>query len=192
MELESRELVGEALLWGIDTHSRTARVGISLRPSFRGRGLGIDVLQALCEYGFAVRGLQRLRIETLTDNTPMIAAAARAGFTREGTLRRSAWVYGAYADEAVLTSSRMTGRPGHGQQEPGPQESRHEQDRASGRQVRRPYPFRTVRPSPAGPSPASALRRTTCSGSGLVRPGRTGLPVRPGRAAGGQTLRRYA
>jgi RimJ/RimL family protein N-acetyltransferase len=32
----------------------------------------------------------------------MIAAATRAGFTREGTLRRSAWVYGGYADEAIL------------------------------------------------------------------------------------------
>lgn len=100
--LESQELVGEALLWGIDTHNRTAHIGISLRPSFRGRGLGVDVLQVLCAYGFAVRGLQRLQIETLTDNTPMIAAATRAGFTREGTLRQSAWVYGAYADEAIL------------------------------------------------------------------------------------------
>ncbi|MFF1644841.1 GNAT family N-acetyltransferase [Streptomyces sp. NPDC058240] len=102
VELESQELVGEALLWGIDTHSRTAHIGISLRPAFRGRGLGVDVVQALCEYGFAVRGLQRLQIETLTDNTPMIAAATRVGFTREGTLRHSAWVYGAYADEAIF------------------------------------------------------------------------------------------
>ncbi|MFD7615644.1 GNAT family N-acetyltransferase [Streptomyces sp. NPDC059802] len=102
VELESQELAGEALLWGIDTHNRTAHIGICLRPAFRGRGLGVDVLQALCAYGFTVRGLQRLQIETLTDNTPMIAAATRAGFTREGTLRHSAWVYGAYADEAIF------------------------------------------------------------------------------------------
>jgi RimJ/RimL family protein N-acetyltransferase len=102
VELEPQELAGEALLWGIDTHSRTAHIGISLRPAFRGRGFGVDVVQALCAYGFAVRGLQRLQIETLTDNAPMIAAATRAGFTREVTLRRSTWVYGAYADEAIL------------------------------------------------------------------------------------------
>jgi RimJ/RimL family protein N-acetyltransferase len=102
VELESQELAGEALLWGIDTHNRTAHVGISLRPAFRGRGLGADVLRTLCEYGFAVLGLRRLQIETLTDNAPMVAAAIRAGFVREGTLRRSAWVWGAYADEAVL------------------------------------------------------------------------------------------
>jgi RimJ/RimL family protein N-acetyltransferase len=102
VELESQELAGEALLWGIDTHNRTAHLGIALRPAFRGRGLSVDVLRTLCEYGFAVRGLQRLQIETLTDNTPMLASAASAGFTREGTLRRSSWVYGAFADEAVL------------------------------------------------------------------------------------------
>jgi RimJ/RimL family protein N-acetyltransferase len=65
VELEQRELAGEALLWGIDTHNRTAHLGISLRPAFRGRGLSVDVLHTLCEYGFAVRGLQRLQIETL-------------------------------------------------------------------------------------------------------------------------------
>ncbi|MEU6534558.1 GNAT family protein [Streptomyces sp. NPDC047000] len=102
VELQSQELAGEALLWGIDTHNRSAHLGIALRPAFRGRGLSVDVLHVLCEYGFAVRGLRRLQIETLTDNAPMLAAAAGAGFTREGTLRRSAWVYGAFADEAVL------------------------------------------------------------------------------------------
>jgi len=102
VELDSQGLAGEALLWGIDTHNRTAHLGIALRPAFRGRGLSGDVLHVLCEYGFAVRGLQRLQIETLTDNAPMLAAATRAGFTREGTLRHSAWVYGAFADEAVL------------------------------------------------------------------------------------------
>ncbi|MFF2629427.1 GNAT family N-acetyltransferase [Kitasatospora griseola] len=102
VELESAELAGEALLWGIDTHSRTAHLGLALRPAFRGRGLAVDVVHTLCEYGFAVRGFQRLQLETLTDNAPMLAAATAAGFTLEGTLRRSAWVYGEYVDQAVL------------------------------------------------------------------------------------------
>jgi RimJ/RimL family protein N-acetyltransferase len=102
VELESGELGGEALLWGIDTHNRSAHLGISLRPAFRGRGLGGDVVRSLCRYGFTVRGLRRLQIETLADNAAMIAAAGRAGFTAEGTLRKSAWVYGAFADEIIL------------------------------------------------------------------------------------------
>jgi RimJ/RimL family protein N-acetyltransferase len=102
VELASQELAGAATLWGIDLHNRTAHLGISLLPAFRGRGLAGDVVRVLCEYGFAVRGLQRLQIETLADNTPMLAAATSAGFIVEGTLRRSAWVYGAFVDEIVL------------------------------------------------------------------------------------------
>ena len=102
VELASGELAGEALLWAIDLHNRMAHLGVSLRPAFRGRGLGADVVAALCEYGFAVRGLHRLQVETLASNAAMIRAASRAGFVHEGRLRRAAWVSGEFADEVIL------------------------------------------------------------------------------------------
>jgi RimJ/RimL family protein N-acetyltransferase len=102
VELAGGELAGEALLWAIDLHNRTAHLGVSLRPAFRGRGLGADVVLALCEYGFAVRGLHRLQVDTLAGNTAMIRAATRAGFVPEGRLRRAAWVNGDFADEVIL------------------------------------------------------------------------------------------
>jgi RimJ/RimL family protein N-acetyltransferase len=109
--LDGDELAGEALLWGIDTHNRTAHLGISLRPGFRGRGLGSDVVAVLCHYGFVVRGLQRLQLETLADNTAMLRAATVNGFTLEGTLRRAAWVSGEFADEAILGLLAAEWRP---------------------------------------------------------------------------------
>jgi RimJ/RimL family protein N-acetyltransferase len=102
VELASGELAGEALLWAIDLHNRTAHLGVSLRPGFRGRGLGADVVLALCEYGFTVRGLHRLQVDTLASNTAMIRAASQAGFVHEGRLRRAAWVNGEFADEVIL------------------------------------------------------------------------------------------
>jgi RimJ/RimL family protein N-acetyltransferase len=124
VELSSGELAGEAELWGIDRHNRKAHLGLSLRPSCRGRGYGTDIVRALCEYGFAVRGLQRLQIETLTDNAPMVATALATGFTREGTLRRAAWVYGAFADEAIfgllVEEWRARGQTGDGVGSPAP------------------------------------------------------------------------
>ena len=107
VELPAQELVGEALLWGIDSHNRTAHLGIALRPGSRGRDLATDVVRALCDYGFGIRGLHRLQIETLSDNLPMLKAATRAGFTVEGTLRRSAWVCGAFVDEVIM--GRLSG-----------------------------------------------------------------------------------
>ena len=102
VELVGGELAGEALLWAIDLHNRMAHLGVSLRPAFRGRGLGADVVLALCEYGFAVRGLHRLQVDTLAGNTAMIRAATQAGFVPEGTLCRAAWVNGDFADEVIL------------------------------------------------------------------------------------------
>ncbi|MFF5289876.1 GNAT family N-acetyltransferase [Paractinoplanes globisporus] len=102
IELDPENLAGEALLWGIDLHNRKAHLGISLRPAFRGRGLGADVVRVLCHYGFVVLGLQRLQIETLSDNAAMIASATKNGFKREGVIRRSAWVTGAFADELLM------------------------------------------------------------------------------------------
>ncbi len=102
VELAAGELAGEALLWRIDLHNRTAHIGISLLPAFRGRGLGADAVRVLCRYGFAIRGLNRLQVETLADNGAMIRAATQAGFAREGTLRHSVWVNGDFADEVVL------------------------------------------------------------------------------------------
>lgn len=102
VELATDELAGEGLLWAIDRHNRSAHVGISLRPAFRGRGFGVDVVRVLSGYGFAILGLHRLQIETLADNHAMIAIAERAGFVREGVTRSSEWVNGEFADQVIF------------------------------------------------------------------------------------------
>ncbi|MEV5315834.1 GNAT family protein [Streptomyces sp. NPDC052610] len=102
VELEGDTLVGSATLWGIDNHNRSAHIGLGLRPSCRGKGYGTDVVAVLCHYGFVVRGLRRLQIETLSDNAAMLRSAERNGFVREGVLRSSAWVLGEFLDEVIL------------------------------------------------------------------------------------------
>ena len=122
VELASGELAGEALLWAVDLHNRTAHLGVSLRPAFRGRGLGADVVVALCEYGFAVRGLHRLQVDTLASNTAMVRAAERAGFVPEGRLSQAAWVNGEFADEMIL-GMQAADWAGAGSRQPGLDES---------------------------------------------------------------------
>lgn len=102
VELEGETLVGSATLWGIDTHNRSAHIGLGLLPASRGKGYGTDVVAVLCHYGFVVRSLQRLQIETLSDNAAMLRSAERNGFVREGVLRSSAWVMGEFLDEVLL------------------------------------------------------------------------------------------
>ena len=103
VELATADLAGEAVMSHIDLHNRHAEIGLVLRPAFRGRHLGTDVVRVLCHYGFTIRGLHRLQITTLADNHPMIAAAAAAGFVLEGTTRDAAWINGAFADGVTLS-----------------------------------------------------------------------------------------
>ena len=85
VELASGGLAGAASLWGVDTHSRVAHLGLSLRPSFRGRGLGVDTVRLLCRYGFEVRGMHRLQVDTLADNDAMIGRPRRRASPRGHT-----------------------------------------------------------------------------------------------------------
>ncbi|WP_153455314.1 GNAT family N-acetyltransferase [Streptomyces smaragdinus] len=112
VELASNTLVGTATLWGIDNHARAAHIGLGLLPSARGTGYGTDVVSVLCYYGFTVRGLHRLQIETLADNTAMLRSAERNGFVREGVLRSSAWVLGEFLDEVILGLLAEDWKPG--------------------------------------------------------------------------------
>ncbi len=102
VELATGELAGEAVMYEIDLHNRNAHIGLALRPACRGRHLGTDLVRVLCRYGFEIRGLHRLQVDTLTDNDAMIGAASRAGFVTEGVLRQVGWVDGAFADAVVL------------------------------------------------------------------------------------------
>src|SRR5258706_15642528 len=47
LRLDDDQLAGDALLWDIDLHNCSAHLGISLRPGFRGLGLGTDAVRVL-------------------------------------------------------------------------------------------------------------------------------------------------
>jgi len=104
--------LGGASLWGVDNHNRLGHLGMSLLPEHRGQGYAGEVIRLLCRYGFQLRGLHRLQIETLADNTAMIKTAAAAGFAREGLLRRSAWLAGQFVDEVIYGLLADEWRPG--------------------------------------------------------------------------------
>jgi RimJ/RimL family protein N-acetyltransferase len=108
---DGAELIGTCGLWQVDLHNGTGHVGIQLVPSVRGRGLGTDVVRVLCHYGFVVRGLHRLSLETLGNNQAMRAAARRAGFVEEGRIREAAYFLGERVDEITFGLLRSEWRP---------------------------------------------------------------------------------
>jgi RimJ/RimL family protein N-acetyltransferase len=98
---EASAAVGNVGLWDIDPHNRSAHVGISLLPSARGQGLGRDAVGVICKFGFQIRGLERLSLETLSVNAAMQATALACGFVEEGRLRSAAWYLGRRVDDVL-------------------------------------------------------------------------------------------
>jgi RimJ/RimL family protein N-acetyltransferase len=93
--------LGSCLLWGIDTHNRTAHLGVTLVAAARGRGLGREIVNLLCEYAFVHRDLHRVQLETLESNSAMSQVALACGFMQEGRRREAAFVTGARSDEVI-------------------------------------------------------------------------------------------
>ena len=97
------QLVGGVALWDIDLHNRCGHLGISLGPDFRGLGYGSDACRVLLRYAFVDRGLHRVQLEVLADNTTALTSYRAVGFVEEGRMRESAWVTGAFVDEVYMS-----------------------------------------------------------------------------------------
>jgi signal transduction histidine kinase/RimJ/RimL family protein N-acetyltransferase len=86
-ERATATLVGMISLQAGATASRAA-LGYWLAPPVRGRGLATRAVRLLAAWAFEDPGLERLELMTLVGNDASGRVALRAGFRREGILRR--------------------------------------------------------------------------------------------------------
>src|SRR4051794_16096532 len=70
---------------------RCWNIGIVLLPEHRGRGLGTAAQRAVSDYLLAHSSYERVEAGTEADNVAEQRALEKAGFTREGVLRRAAF-----------------------------------------------------------------------------------------------------
>jgi diamine N-acetyltransferase len=81
---------------------RTAEFVIMLGPEARGRGLGREATRLTLDYAFHVTNLRMVWLKVLAPNAAAVAAYARAGFRKAGTLRESGYWLGEVCDEIVM------------------------------------------------------------------------------------------
>jgi RimJ/RimL family protein N-acetyltransferase len=60
-----------------------------VRGDERGKGYATEALVAASRWALATGGIQRAWLTANTDNLASVRVAEKAGFTREGTLRRA-------------------------------------------------------------------------------------------------------
>jgi signal transduction histidine kinase len=104
------ERASGALAGLVDLHRDTAPgragVGYWLAPGARGRGLATRAVRLVAAWGFADPALERLELVTLVGNDASGRVALRAGFRREGILRRYLAFRGTSVDVVMYAMTR--------------------------------------------------------------------------------------
>jgi RimJ/RimL family protein N-acetyltransferase len=82
-------IVGSISLFHADWEVRSAEIGYGVHGDERGKGYATEALTAVSRWALSTGGIQRAWLTANTDNVASIRVAEKAGFTREGTLRRA-------------------------------------------------------------------------------------------------------
>lgn len=78
-------------------------VGYGVHPAARGRGLATRALLLVARWGLEELGLVRVEVIVDVDNVPSQRVAEKAGFVREGVLRRRLEVEGRRSDGVMYS-----------------------------------------------------------------------------------------
>jgi RimJ/RimL family protein N-acetyltransferase len=101
-------IVGSIGLFQADWEVRSAEIGYGVLSDERGKGYASEALGAVARWALTEGGIQRAWLTANTDNVASVRVAERAGFRREGTLRRAALEDDGLHDLAVFPARRRT------------------------------------------------------------------------------------
>lgn len=92
--------------YGPNDGSTAYNIGIELMPDYRGKGYGVEAQKLLADYLFSTYPVMRIEASTDIENIPEQRALEKAGFTREGVLRKAQWRSGGYHDIVLYSKLR--------------------------------------------------------------------------------------
>lgn len=100
-------LVGTVGLHEIDSHLRTARLGLLIfRAADRGKGFGRAAIMGILERGFVPFGLNKVYLNVFAENVSSRTMYAKMGFVEEGVLRQEYLLDGKYHDMVRMSMLR--------------------------------------------------------------------------------------
>ena len=102
VRIEDEAIIGEVswhtVGYGPNQESRALNIGVALMPDARGFGHGTEAQRLLAELLFDRYDIERVEASTDVDNLAEQRSLEKAGFTREGVLRRAQFRGGDYHD----------------------------------------------------------------------------------------------
>ena len=97
---------GIGLTLADDIHRRSAELGYWLGEEYWGRGITSAAVRAVTDYAFAHYDLVRIWAGVFHWNPASMRVLEKAGYTREATLRKSAFKDGQLVDEVIFAVVR--------------------------------------------------------------------------------------
>lgn len=94
-------LVGVAGFNRIDWENKIGYIGYWLGNDYQGRGIMTRAVRALINFAFNEYELNRIDIRAASGNIKSQAIPKRLGFTNEGLLRQTEWLYDHFVDHIV-------------------------------------------------------------------------------------------
>ena len=85
-------------MYGPNEQSRALNIGVALDPDARGHGFGTEAQRLLAELLLEQFEVERIEASTDVDNVAEQRSLDKAGFTREGVVRRAQFRAGGYHD----------------------------------------------------------------------------------------------
>jgi aminoglycoside 6'-N-acetyltransferase len=92
--------------YGPNVGSRAYNIGLSIVPAYRNQGYGSEAQQLMAAYLLDSFPIARVEAETDVTNLAEQRALEKAGFVREGVLRKAQWRAGDWHDLVVYSKVR--------------------------------------------------------------------------------------
>lgn len=92
--------------YGPNEGSRVYNIGLSIVAEQRGKGYGTEAQNLLAAYLFATYPIMRVEASTDIENIPEQKSLEKAGFTRDGVMRKAQWRNGNWHDIVVYSKLR--------------------------------------------------------------------------------------
>lgn len=92
------DVTWHSVSYGPGDGSRALNIGVSLIPEARGHGHGSEAQRLLAALLFRLFDVERIEAMTDVENVPEQRSLQKAGFTREGIMRRAQFRARAYHD----------------------------------------------------------------------------------------------
>ncbi|HUV30808.1 MAG TPA: GNAT family protein [Acidobacteriota bacterium] len=107
IRLKDKTPVGWVRFFDLNPHNRSAALEVVIDPDERKKGHGIEAMRILCRYLFEYRGLNKVYARIADRNQAMVSLLKKAGFQRDGTLRRHYFYKGEYEDGSLYSLLRF-------------------------------------------------------------------------------------